>query len=68
MRESPPPLLTAKEAAARLHIHVNSLKRIVRRGQIPHYRFGDRGDLRFAPADVDAWLVKQRVEQEAPND
>lgn len=55
-------LLTAKQAASRLAVHVNTVKRMVRLGQIPHYRIGDRGDLRFDPADIDAWLRKRRVE------
>ena len=57
------PLLTAKEAAARLHVHVNTVKRMVRLGEIAHYRFGVRGDLRFHAEDVDAWLAQQRIEE-----
>lgn len=55
-------LLTAKQAASRLAVHVNTVKRMVRLGQIPHYRIGDRGDLRFDPADIDAWLATKRKE------
>ena len=53
-------LLTAKQAAARLSVHVNTVKRLVRLGEIPHYRLGTRGDLRFDPADIDAWLATKR--------
>ena len=53
-------LLTAKQAAARLSVHVNTVKRLVRHGEIPHYRLGARGDLRFDPADIDAWLATKR--------
>jgi excisionase family DNA binding protein len=55
-------LLTAKQTAALLNVHLNTVKRMVRLGEIPHYRFGVRGDLRFDPADIDAWLATKRKE------
>jgi excisionase family DNA binding protein len=60
--ESQVPLLTAKEAAKRLHVHVNTVKRMIRSGALPHYRFGERGDIRLSVEDVDAWLRARRKE------
>ena len=56
------PLLTAKEAAALLRVHVNTVKRMIRNGQLPVYRFGERGDIRISPRDIEAWLKRRRVE------
>ena len=54
--------LSAREAAALLGLHVNTLKRWAAIGSAPpHYRLGDRGDLRFRRADLMAWLEARRV-------
>lgn len=66
MTESPPPLLTVKEAAHRLGVHRNTLKRIIAKGRMPYYTVSDRGDIRVSVEDVDAWLREQRVEKEEP--
>jgi excisionase family DNA binding protein len=55
-------LLNAKQVAALLGVHLNTVKRLVKHGEIPHYRLGIRGDLRFDPADIDAWLATKRKE------
>jgi excisionase family DNA binding protein len=54
-------LLTAKEAAAYLRVHVNTVKRLVKAGELRHYRLG-RGDLRFRREDIDDWLSTKRKE------
>jgi excisionase family DNA binding protein len=45
-------LLTATEVADLLHLHVNTVKRLGDRGEIPFYRVGKRGDRRFRYDDV----------------
>jgi excisionase family DNA binding protein len=45
-------LLTASEVAEMLHLHVNTVKRLGDRGEIPFYRVCKRGDRRFRVDDV----------------
>ena len=45
-------LLTATEVAEMLHLHVNTVKRLGDRGEIPFYRVCSRGDRRFRIDDV----------------
>ena len=45
-------LLTASEVAEMLHLHVNTVKRLGDRGEIPFYRVCSRGDRRFRIDDV----------------
>ena len=45
-------LLTASEVAEMLHLHVNTVKRLGDRGEIPFYRVCRRGDRRFRVDDV----------------
>jgi len=45
-------LLTATEVADLLHLHVNTVKRLGDRGEIPFYRVCRRGDRRFRYDDV----------------
>jgi len=45
-------LLTAKEVAELLHVHVSSVGRWSRAGKIKFYRVGFRGDMRFRLTDV----------------
>ncbi|HEY8921747.1 MAG: helix-turn-helix domain-containing protein [Chloroflexi bacterium] len=45
-------LLTATEVADLLHLHVNTVKRLGDRGEIPFYRVCKRGDRRFRYDDV----------------
>jgi excisionase family DNA binding protein len=45
-------LLTATEVADLLHLHVNPVKRLGDRGEIPFYRVCRRGDRRFRYDDV----------------
>jgi excisionase family DNA binding protein len=46
------PLLTASEVAKMLHLHVNTVKRLGDRGELPFFRVCRRGDRRFRLADV----------------
>ena len=46
------PMLTASEVANMLHLHVNTVKRLGDRGELPFYRVCKRGDRRFRLDDV----------------
>ena len=50
------PLLTASEVAGMLHLHVNTVKRLGDRGELPFYRVCKRGDRRFLLEDVMSFL------------
>jgi excisionase family DNA binding protein len=54
------PMLTASEVAEMLHLHVNTVKRLGDRGELPFYRVCKRGDRRFRFEDVMAFLDKNR--------
>ena len=54
------PMLTATEVAEMLHLHVNTVKRLVDRGELPFYRVCKRGDRRFRLEDVMHFLAKNR--------
>ena len=53
-------LLTAAEVAEMLHLHVNTVKRLGDRGELPFYRVCKRGDRRFRLEDVMAFLARNR--------
>ena len=52
------PMLTASEVADLLHLHVNTVKRLGDRGELPFYRVCKRGDRRFRYDDVLAFLQR----------
>ena len=52
------PLLTASEVAEMLHLHVNTVKRLGDRGELPFFRVCRRGDRRFRLHDVMAFLAR----------
>ena len=54
------PMLTASELAELLHLHVNTVKRLGDRGELPFYRVCKRGDRRFRLEDVMEFLSKSR--------
>ncbi len=54
------PLLTASEVADMLHLHVNTVKRLGDRGELPFYRVCKRGDRRFRLDDVMAFLARNK--------
>jgi excisionase family DNA binding protein len=53
-------LLTANEVAQMLHLHVNTVKRLGDRGELPFYRVSRRGDRRFRLEDVLGFLARGR--------
>ena len=54
------PMLTASEVAELLHLHVNTVKRLGDRGELPFYRVCKRGDRRFRVDDVQQFLTRNR--------
>jgi excisionase family DNA binding protein len=54
------PMLTASEVAQMLHLHVNTVKRLGDRGELPFYRVCKRGDRRFRLDDVMRFLETNR--------
>jgi excisionase family DNA binding protein len=54
------PMLTATEVADMLHLHVNTVKRLGDRGELPFYRVCKRGDRRFRLEDVMHFLTRNR--------
>jgi excisionase family DNA binding protein len=54
------PMLTASEVADMLHLHVNTVKRLGDRGELPFYRVCKRGDRRFRLEDVMRFLSQNR--------
>ncbi len=54
------PLLTASEVAELLHLHVNTVKRLGDRGELPFYRVCKRGDRRFRLEDVLEFLARNK--------
>jgi excisionase family DNA binding protein len=54
------PMLTASEVAEMLHLHVNTVKRLGDRGELPFYRVCKRGDRRFWLQDVMLFLERNR--------
>src|SRR5436190_23567361 len=54
------PMLTASEVAEMLHLHVNTVKRLGDRGELPFYRVCKRGDRRVRLDDVMAFLARYR--------
>ena len=54
------PMLTASEVANLLHLHVNTVKRLGDRGELPFFRVCKRGDRRFRLDDVMQFLARNR--------
>jgi excisionase family DNA binding protein len=53
-------MMTAAEVAALLRLHVNTVKRLGDRGELPFFRVSKRGDRRFLVEDVIAFLHRER--------
>lgn len=54
-------LLTAKDVARILRVHVNTVKRLTERGYLPCYRMNQRGDLRYREEDIEMYLAARYV-------
>lgn len=58
-------LMTAHEVGRYLNCSVTTVRRLVGRGEIPHFRLGKL--VRFRRSEIDAWLL-QHHEGELPPD
>ncbi len=54
--KSDPNMLTVSEVAHRLHVHQNTVRSWTNNGLLRCYRFGNRGNRRFSPEDVDEFM------------
>ena len=61
MKPSGQPLLDINGAAVRLGTTHRHIRGLIERREIPFFKVG--GKVRFDPADLDRWLVAQRVER-----
>jgi excisionase family DNA binding protein len=52
-------MLTAKEVATFLNVHINTVRRWSNQGMLKAYRVGTRGDRRFKRSDIDKFLVQR---------
>jgi len=50
-------LLTARQVARLLNVHVNTVRRWNDRGILKAYRIGPRGDRRFSRDDIEVFLA-----------
>jgi excisionase family DNA binding protein len=50
-------LLTARQVARLLNVHVNTVRRWNDRGILKAYRIGPRGDRRFNKTDIEMFLA-----------
>jgi excisionase family DNA binding protein len=56
--EAPLPLLSVSATARRLGVHRNSVRRLIRAGELPHVRIGKR--ILLEPADVEQLIADNR--------
>ena len=57
-------LLTARQVAQLLNVHVNTVRRWSDRGILKAYRIGPRGDRRFSRVDIDMFLAGNNERQQ----
>lgn len=59
-KPAPDGMLTIRDVARFLNVHINTVRRWSNKGVIKAYRIGSRGDRRFRREDVDALLKEGR--------
>jgi excisionase family DNA binding protein len=59
---SPKVMLTIREVAQLLNLHINTVRRLSNKGILKAYRIGSRGDRRFRREDVDGFLKEGEIE------
>ena len=52
-------MLTAREVARLLNVHINTVRRWNGKGVLKAYRVGPRGDRRFSREDIALFLVEK---------
>ena len=60
MRKFDSPVMTVKETADYLQVHMSTIYRMLKAGSLPSFRVGS--DWRFRKADLDEWLRKVATE------
>lgn len=55
-----PRLLTIRQAAEILNVHVETLRRWDKSGKLKAFRVNERGDRRYKPEDIENYLVKRK--------
>jgi excisionase family DNA binding protein len=55
-------MLTIRDVARVLNVHINTVRRWSNQGMLKGYRIGSRGDRRFRREDVDAFLKEREIE------
>ena len=53
-------MLTIRDVAEMLNVHVNSIRRWSNMGLLPVYRIGCRGDRRFRLEDINQFIARGR--------
>ncbi len=62
-------MLTAKQAADLLNVHINTVRRWSKQGILKGYRIGPRGDRRFKREDLAILLLEEtKVDNEKKED
>lgn len=51
------PMLSLREVATLLHVHVNTVRRWSEKGILKSYQINRRGDRRFRQQDIDLFLT-----------
>jgi excisionase family DNA binding protein len=52
-------MLTTRQLARLLNVHINTVRRWDDRGILKAYRIGPRGDRRFSREDIDTFLAEK---------
>lgn len=54
-------LLTIPEVAEAMKVSEKTVRRLIKRGDLPAFKVGDRGQLRVEEQDLERYIVSQRV-------
>ena len=57
-------LLSIQEVAETMKVSEKTVRRLIKRGSIPAYKVGERGQLRVKKRDFEQYVEAQRVEIE----
>ena len=58
---TPNPVMTPKEVAEYLHLHLATLYKLIKRGEIPSFKIGS--DHRFMRDEIEKWLAEKQRPQ-----
>lgn len=54
-------LLTVSEAAETMKVSEKTVRRLIKRGDLPAYKLGERGQLRIEEGELERYVLSQRV-------